>query len=145
MKIQRYAFNKIVRDKMTEVVKRHDITLYGTILDDTPFILELLTRKLLSEAQEFIHATSRENQIEELADLLEIIYSAAHISGITLDEVESVRLNKAAQQGSFIKKLYITHAQTPRNSLGHHYYLANLYKHPEVKRFSKKYKLSRAL
>ena len=42
--------------------------------------------------------------IEELTDLLEVIYAAAMARGYTLEQLEAVRAEKAAKRGAFAKK-----------------------------------------
>ena len=45
--------------------------------------------------------------IEELADLLEVIYAAAMARGYTLEQLEVVRAEKAAKRGAFAKKILL--------------------------------------
>jgi len=45
--------------------------------------------------------------MEELADLLEVIYAAAKARGYTLEELEKVRVEKAEKRGAFEKKLLL--------------------------------------
>ena len=45
--------------------------------------------------------------IEELADLLEVIYAAAMARGYTLEQLESVRAAKAEKRGAFANKILL--------------------------------------
>lgn len=47
------------------------------------------------------------HNLEELADLLEVIRAAAAARGYTAEELEQVRAEKAARRGGFEKKLYL--------------------------------------
>lgn len=47
------------------------------------------------------------HNLEELADLLEVIRAAAAARGYTVEELEQVRAEKAARRGGFERKLYL--------------------------------------
>ena len=49
----------------------------------------------------------KDQNIEELADLLEVIRAAAIARGYTLEELESVRAEKAEKRGGFEKKIFL--------------------------------------
>ena len=49
----------------------------------------------------------KDQNIEELADLIEVIHAAAKARGYTLDELERVRTEKAVKRGGFEKKLLL--------------------------------------
>ena len=44
---------------------------------------------------------------EELADLLEVMWAVVRARGWTLDELEQVRADKAAERGGFAKKILL--------------------------------------
>ena len=49
----------------------------------------------------------KDQNIEELADLLEVIRAAAFARGYTLEELENVRAKKAEKRGGFEKKILL--------------------------------------
>ena len=49
----------------------------------------------------------KDQNIEELADLLEVLYAAAKARGYSLEQLEEVRAQKAAKRGAFEKKLLL--------------------------------------
>ena len=49
----------------------------------------------------------KDQNIEELADLLEVIRAAAVARGYRIEQLEQVRAEKAAKRGGFEKKLYL--------------------------------------
>ena len=49
----------------------------------------------------------KDQNIEELADLLEVIYAAAAARGYTRAELEAVRAQKAEERGGFAKRLLL--------------------------------------
>jgi predicted house-cleaning noncanonical NTP pyrophosphatase (MazG superfamily) len=53
----------------------------------------------------------KDQNIEELADLLEVIHAAAIARGYTLEDLERVRAEKAAKRGGFEKKILLVEVQ----------------------------------
>ena len=96
------SYNKLVRDKIIDIIKANgEKPIYHT-LTAKEYIQEL-NKKLFEEANEFIEEYSE----EELADLLEVIYSISKIKNINLDEVEKIRLKKREKRGGFEKRIYL--------------------------------------
>ena len=48
-----------------------------------------------------------DQNIEELADLIEVIRAATIARGYTLEELETVRAKKAEKRGGFEKKIFL--------------------------------------
>jgi predicted house-cleaning noncanonical NTP pyrophosphatase (MazG superfamily) len=87
---------RLVRDRIPELFPDrvpHDAI---RVADPREF-LDLLASKLLEESAEF--AGSRE--IEELADVLEVVRESAAAIGATFEDVERIRIRKAAARGGF--------------------------------------------
>ncbi len=94
--------NKLVRDNIVdEILREGEKPTYTTVKNDE--YLSALNLKLLEEAQEFVD----ENSIEELADVLEVIYAITKYKGIDLNEVEKVRLKKLSLKGGFERGIYL--------------------------------------
>lgn len=95
-------YNKLVRDKIPEIIERSDKTPHTRILDDDEYITEL-DRKLDEECAEF----HKDKNVEELADIMEVVYALAKAVGSSPDELERVRKGKADKRGSFEKKIFL--------------------------------------
>ena len=98
--IQRY--NKLVRDRIPEIIESSGRTCVTEILSDEDY-LKMLDAKLDEELAEY-HA---DQNIEELADLMEVIRACAVARGYTIEELECVRSDKAAKRGGFEKKILL--------------------------------------
>ena len=72
------------------------------ILSDEEY-LKLVDAKLDEELAEY----HKDQNIEELADLLEVIHAAALARGYTLEDLEQVRAEKAAKRGGFEKRIML--------------------------------------
>ena len=75
-------------------------------MEDEEYKLEL-NKKLIEEAGEVINSSNKEELIEELADLNEVINAILNINNITYNEVEKVRLLKKQKRGGFDKKIFL--------------------------------------
>ena len=65
--------------------------------------LKMLDAKLDEELAEY----HKDQNIEELADLIEVIYAAAKARGYSVDELEKVRVKKAEERGGFGEKVFL--------------------------------------
>lgn len=98
--------NKLVRDRIPEIIEATGKTCVTKILSDEEY-LNMLDAKLDEELAEY----HQDQNVEELADLLEVIYAAAAARGYTLEQLEEVRANKAEKRGGFQKKIFLVEVQ----------------------------------
>ena len=95
-------YNKLIRDYIPEIIQASGKTCVTEFLSDADY-LKMVDAKLDEELAEY----HKDQSIEELADLLEVIYAAARARGYTLERLEAVRTEKAAKCGTFEKKLLL--------------------------------------
>ena len=100
------SYNKLVRDKIPEIIEESGKKCKTEILSDERY-LEMLDRKLDEELLEY----HKDQNLEELADLLEVIYAAAEARGYTLDELEAARAEKAEARGGFERKILLVEVE----------------------------------
>jgi predicted house-cleaning noncanonical NTP pyrophosphatase (MazG superfamily) len=93
---------KLVRDKIPEIIERAGRNCHVRVLDDAEYFLEL-KRKLLEEVNEFLAETN----LEELADIVEVIYSLAKAIGHDANQLEALRCKKNSERGAFEQKLFL--------------------------------------
>ena len=96
------TYHKLVRDRIPEIIEADGKTCVYETLSDEAYI-RLLDQKLNEELAEYQESKS----LEELADLLEVIQAVVRARGWTLDELEQVRADKAAERGGFAKKILL--------------------------------------
>ena len=99
-------FNKLVRDKIPEIIAANGSKAEIKILNDCEY-LKFLNDKLLEECTEVIQANDKKSKIEELADVLEVIYSIADVFEIKIEEIEKIRINKKKERGGFNSKILL--------------------------------------
>ncbi|APH05010.1 nucleoside triphosphate pyrophosphohydrolase [Bacillus weihaiensis] len=100
------TYNKLVRDKIPEIIDQTGKNYEVRILDKVDYIKEL-KKKAYEELNEIVEAKDRESSLEELADLLEVIHAIAVYHGSTLEEINSIRQEKEEQRGSFSEKVFL--------------------------------------
>jgi predicted house-cleaning noncanonical NTP pyrophosphatase (MazG superfamily) len=100
------TYNKLVRDRIPEIIEKEGKTYKTVILDDDQFRSEP-QKKLKEEVQEYLHTQNDQEAVEELADALEVIHALAETHGVSIEEVEHVRKTKAKERGGFKEKIFL--------------------------------------
>lgn len=96
------TYNKLVRDRIPEIIESSGKKCTVEILSDADY-LKMIDQKLDEELAEY----HQDQNIEELADLMEVIHAAAVARGYTLEDLERVRSEKSAKRGGFEKKILL--------------------------------------
>lgn len=92
------TYNKLVRDGIPAIIEASGKRCTVETVEGKELI-KLLNQKLQEEVDEYIAS----NDVEELADIMEVIYSILHNKGIAIEELESIRLGKKEERGGFSK------------------------------------------
>lgn len=100
-------FNKLVRDKIPEVIASRGEHVVLVELEGEALITAL-RRKLIEEAFEVLDAKSVGQITEELADLREVVLALTSRLEIPEEEIENVREEKLKSRGGFYKSLMLT-------------------------------------
>lgn len=99
---KKIIYSKLVRDKIPEIIEESGKTCEIEILSDEEY-LQMLDKKLNEELVEY----HQEQNIEELADLLEVLYATAKARGYSIEELDHVRIEKKKARGGFDKKILL--------------------------------------
>lgn len=95
-------YNKLVRDKIPELIKKDGKTPVIRTLTDAEYKTHL-ERKLDEETGEYHESKS----LEELADILEVVIALAEAQGCSFADLVDLQVKKAAKRGSFKKKILL--------------------------------------
>lgn len=95
-------YNKLIRDLIPDIIHSKGQKCITAILSEQEY-LEMLDAKLDEELAEY----HKDQNLEELADLLEVIYAATEARGFTREQLEEVRAKKEAERGTFRKRLLL--------------------------------------
>lgn len=93
---------KAVRDRVPEIIRGSGRECTVKVLTDPEFLLEL-EKKLAEELEEYLESKT----LEELADLLEVIYRVAELRGSSKEILEALRMKKRQERGGFEKNLFL--------------------------------------
>jgi len=104
-------YNKAVRDKIPEIIKKSGYDYNIKKLSDTEFLTHL-EKKLGEELDEYLQSKS----VEELADILEVIYRISELKGTQKDQLEKLREKKAQVRGAFDENLFLIDTTKSENS-----------------------------
>lgn len=96
------TYNKLVRDKIPDIIKSAGKQAVTHILTDEEYLAEL-DRKLSEECAEY----QADKSLEEMADVLEVLYSIVVARGYSVEELERVRAEKAEKRGGFADKIFL--------------------------------------
>ncbi|RLL42664.1 phosphoribosyl-ATP pyrophosphohydrolase [Oceanobacillus piezotolerans] len=99
-------YNKLVRDGIPEIIKSNGKKAKVEILQQDRYILEL-KKKLREEVEEYQSASTNQEGLEELADILEVIHSLSRVHRASIEELEQIRSSKANKRGSFHEKVFL--------------------------------------
>jgi len=106
VKKKEQVFNKLVRDKIPEIIENNGDIPITRILDDKEYKVEL-EEKLLEEFYEAIACDTSEDRLEEYADLLETLSALAEIEGSSLEDVITIMTKKRKERGGFSKRIFL--------------------------------------
>ena len=97
------TYNKLVRDKIPELIKNNGANAVNTkILNDEEY-LKALNTKLVEELNEYLSS----GEIEELADLEEVLRAILDAKNTSYSDFEEIRINKVNKRGAFKNKIFL--------------------------------------
>ena len=95
-------YDKLVRDKIPELIRKAGETPVIRILEDAEY-REHLEKKLDEEVAEY----HKDKNMEELADILEVLFTLNENLGHTRQELLDFYEQKHAQRGGFSKRIFL--------------------------------------
>ncbi len=103
----RKIYNKLIRDKIPEIIKKDGKKYKIRILSDEEYKKELL-KKIVEESQEFLKTNGNKEELtKEISDVLEIIDYLINVFGLNREEIKKVKLEKKKLRGGFNKKIFL--------------------------------------
>ena len=99
-------FNKLVRDNIPDKIEKNGEVAVTRILDNGEYREELY-KKLLEEANEVINAKTKEDILEELADVYEVVRAISELEKSNIDNVVELSNNKRLIRGGFNNRIFL--------------------------------------
>ena len=94
--------NKLVRDRIPEIIASQGKTAHTRILDSEEYI-RMLERKLDEEVGEY----HRDKTPEELADILEVVLALAESRGCSREALAEIYGRKHESRGGFRDRVFL--------------------------------------
>ena len=94
--------NKLVRDNIPSICEKNGQIPETKVLDDVNYT-SALNKKLEEEVKEYL--LSRE--LDELADIIEVVEALAENQGSSFKEVMEIKRNKQNKNGAFKNRVFL--------------------------------------
>jgi len=114
-------------------LEAHGSRIHWRYLDDRAFI-DALRSKIVEEAEEVANAQDRQELINELADLVEVIDALKDMHKIAHTDIMAAKDAKFKERGGFSGRKFVDFAEHPEGSYGEQYCLLDPQKYSEIKR-----------
>ena len=95
-------YDKLVRDKIPEIMTKNGADPVTRVLNNEEYLKELNT-KLLEEVNEYL----TDGNVEELADIEEVLRAILDIKNVSYNEFEEIRKEKVMKRGAFKKRIFL--------------------------------------
>ena len=103
--MERIPYDKLIRDRIPEIIRNDGKESATHIAEDEEYF-QKLQEKLEEEVNEFL-SSDENHKIEEIADILEVLYAICDVKGISQEEIEKIRFQKAQERGGFQKRIIL--------------------------------------
>ena len=95
-------YNKLVRDKIPEIIEADGKICKTRVLSNDEYIVAL-EDKLNEEVAEY----QSDKNLEEMADIFEVLQAICVARGYSIGELEAMRVKKLAKRGGFIGRIFL--------------------------------------
>ena len=127
-----FRIEKLVRDKIPEFMRSKGIIVHGYPITDKNQYIQCLKDKLMEEVLEIIQSKDSEELVEELVDLLEVVYALVLEVGKNFHDLEIARQVKKLDKGGFDNQIYNTTVEIEISNPAINYFLMRPKKYPET-------------
>ena len=95
-------YNKLVRDKIPSIIVAQGEKPHVRVLSDEEY-----TRCLEEKLDEEVGEYHTDKSLQELADILEVVYALAEDQGFSREELQSAYARKHEARGGFSQKIFL--------------------------------------
>ena len=99
-------YNKLVRDHIPDIIAGQGKPCGIRLMTDAEY-LNALNAKLDEEVAEYHESGS----VEELADILEVVYAISVAKGYLPMDIEAIKKKKSIERGIFIRKIMLEYVE----------------------------------
>ncbi|AHF06024.1 nucleoside triphosphate pyrophosphohydrolase [Desulfitobacterium metallireducens] len=95
-------YNKLVRDNIPDIIRNDGNIPVTRVLGNDEYIA-CLHEKLQEEVAEYL----KDNSLEELCDVWEVLEAISSVMEFSKDEIERTKLEKAEKNGVFKDRIFL--------------------------------------
>ena len=107
----RKTHNKLIRDKIPEIIEKDGGKYKIRVLGDEEYKKELL-KKIVEEAKEVLDASGDKKELaKEIGDVLEVINCLIDVFDLNKEEIEKVKQERNESRGGFDKKVFLEYTK----------------------------------
>lgn len=132
MKMRTFSFNTLCRTLLLKKMELAGSTFDITPLSEVEFD-QKLRLKLEEEATEVKNASSKEELMQEIADIYEVIDTLMSLHNFDKQTIIDIQTKKRLTRGGFERENFVTNAHHLDGSFGSEYCLGNPDRYPEIK------------
>jgi len=126
----RFAVGKLIRDKLPDILRSKDITVFEHKMDEQEYIAKL-KGKLIAKTDAIVQENRDDDFLEELDDILEVIYALGINKNYTHQDIENQRKKIEHEKGRFNNRIYNRYITMKENNPAVEYYRSNRSKYSE--------------
>lgn len=97
------VYNKLVRDRIPEIIEQTGQNCDYIIVQDKADLIRLLEQKLQEELAEY----EAEQKVEEIADMLEVLFALSEKLGTDRESLLKLLEAKVSERGGFTKGIFL--------------------------------------
>ena len=100
-------YDKLVRDEIPDIIERNAETPICYRAGEDEY-----ERRLLDKLDEEVAEYRENREAEELADILEVVHAIRRHEGVTADDLEQLRFEKAEERGRFEDRIVLERVES---------------------------------
>lgn len=109
--MKKYSHNKLIRDKIPQFIEANNEPYEVRVMQEEEFEKEL-KKKLVEETTELLK-TGKDDLVNEMADVLELLKAIADFYKIDFKLIEGKQVKKREERGGFEKRLFLVWSSRP--------------------------------
>lgn len=127
-----FKISKLVRNKIYTIMTDGGATMYQKDNLTQEELIQVFKNKIVEEALEVREALSRENLLEELADVQDVLQGFLKALKVSDEEFDTIRQQKIAEKGSYDTPCFIDKVEVDSEHDYAKYYSLRPDKYPVV-------------
>jgi predicted house-cleaning noncanonical NTP pyrophosphatase (MazG superfamily) len=109
--MKKVIYNKLVRDRIPEIIRKDNSTPATRILDEKDYGREL-AYKLLEESIEAVKARYDKFELmKEIGDIYEVIDAMIEAYGLSKDNIVALKEDRKMKRGGFKDRIYLEYVE----------------------------------